>query len=68
MKLSKKFKLPHIFRISIELRQKSMITFKKAYFKIEAASWCMLSSLIEAALQIDASSNIKAASQIETVS
>ena len=70
MKLSKKFKLPHIFRISIELRQKSMITFKKAYFKIEAASWCMLSScLIDWGCLTDwASSNIKAASQIETVS
>ena len=51
-----------------------MITSKKAYFKIEAASWCMLSShnkaasLIESALRIKASSNIEAASQIETVS
>ena len=75
MKLSKKFKLPHIFRISIELRQKSIIAFKKAYFKIETVSWYMLSSCIiettlqfEAASWIEAASLIKASSHIETTS
>ena len=59
MKLSQNLKLPHIFRLSVELRQKSMISVKKAYFKI---------SLIEAALQIEAASNIRAASWITTAS